>query len=284
MPSVVIPRWLIGVTASLGAFYLCMVWSQTHDLDRLGFNVLGLSALFYLAWEKVSSAGVIGRSPWSAILGASLMLVGVISICLFPSSEFFLNYYIKSLPLLLILSLALFVSGFRGLQKFSQPLALALFLIVSEGNLLKALLIDFGLTDQELTATLTAWLLEFLGFSITRQGAGLSLPTGSIEVSPGCASVIQIFYLMRLLILFCFLFPTRFWQKIGIFSTAVGIGIVLNTIRIALLVMVSGDDVLFNFWHGGDGSSLFSLGAAGILVMGCYFLAIRNSKLDKEPH
>jgi cyanoexosortase A len=277
MPSVVIPRWLIGGTASLGAFYLYMVWTHTHDLDRFGFNVLGLSALFYLVWEKVSSTEVTGRSFWSAILGVSLILWGVMSSLLFPSPEFFLSYHIKSLPLLLISAIALFVSGFRGLPKFSQPLVLALFLMVSEGNLLKALLIDFGLTDQEFTATLTAWLLEVLGFSITRQDASLFLPTGSVEVYPGCASVIQIFYLMRLVTLFFFLFPTRFWQKIGILSAAVGIGIVLNTMRIALLVIVSADDVLFSYWHTGEGSSLFSLVAAGALATGCYFLAIRDS-------
>jgi cyanoexosortase A len=281
MPSVVIPRWLIGGTASLGAFYLYMVWTHTHDLDRLGFNVLGLSALFYLVWEKVSSTGVAGRSVWSAILGVSLILWGVMSSLLFPSPEFFLSYYIKSLPLLLILAIAIFFSGFRGPKsKFSQPLILALFLMVSEGNLLKALLIDFGLTDQEFTATLTAWLLKVLGFSITRQGASLSLPTGLVEVYPGCASVIQIFYLMRLVTLFFFLFPTRFWQKIGILSAAVGIGIVLNTMRIALLVIVSANDVLFSYWHTGEGSSLFSLVAAGALATGCYFLAIRDSNIQ----
>ncbi len=64
------------------------------------------------------------------------------------------------------------------------------------------------------------------------------------------------------------------------------IGIVFNTTRIALLVVLSADHAFFNYWHTGEGSSLFSLGAAGVLATVSCFLAIRNSQdaLENGPY
>ena len=105
----------------------------------------------------------------------------------------------------------------------------------------------------------------------------------SIQVGSGCASVNQIAFAFQAILLFAICCPIKnkkIYSLILICSFL--IAFLLNAFRIFLLGIVTSNEV-FEFWHGGQGSLLFSL-----LVMTCvsivyyFFWCKENPEPDSE--
>ena len=116
---------------------------------------------------------------------------------------------------------------------------------------------------------------------VVRQGVFVHLPTGSVEVYPGCSGIESILQLLGLAILFLVLFPTTKQEKIIIPILAVLTAFIVNGFRVALMTLLaaSSDPQSLNYWHKGEGSLIFSTLSVAILGLYCFFL-LRRSNLD----
>jgi cyanoexosortase A len=128
-------------------------------------------------------------------------------------------------------------------------------------------------------------LLWYTGFEVKRQGLFLFLPTGRVEVYGACSGLHSVLQMLNISVLFLLLFPVRsHLQKLFCILFAVVLGFFVNAIRVALMAILIAfsNKQAFEYWHGGDGSLVFSM--ISVLLFGCFcwfvFLRTPQKPLD----
>lgn len=264
--------WLLAIAGGLIAVHLSLTWRVAPDTGKLSISVLGWGAALSLLWEKRHTL-ILESDVFSSFLGL-LLIAFVLLKSLFVTSY---DSVVDLTPFIAGLGLAMLASGVKGLQQYWQELMIVLALNAPVGLLLDR--IDISL----ITAKFGTVLLSYLGFEVSRQGVNIFLPTGVVEVNPGCSGLESIIRLLRLAVLFLVMFPTDLAKKILIPIVAVLVAFVVNGVRIALMAVLVAysNQEAFNYWHMGTGSQIFLLIAMVFFGLFCYFF---NQKDDPDNH
>lgn len=265
---------LLVLAGSISGIFISTLW-KTNDSNFLAASVVYLASVASSIWEK--------RDKLTLESGFFATLCGLLLIALvFFNSLFAINSGIPIGILLFIsaLSLALVASGYKGLKQYWMELLALFFLSASK------VLVPFIADISQLTASFSATLLLFTGFEVILSDYKVILPTGSIEVFPFCSGMDLILQMLGISILFFLTFPYNWsWvQKIIVPTLAATIGFIVNAIRIAIMAVLvaKGDNGAFQYWHGGDGSLVFSLAAVVPFGLFCWFLlSIKEAKEQK---
>ncbi len=170
------------------------------------------------------------------------------------------------------------MSGWRGLHQHWRVAIAWAILSLPPGPVLR--LIDPSL----LTAKITNFLLWYLGWQVSRQGAEIALPTGSIAVLPGCSGVESILQLLGLAVLFVLFFSPGWFKSCVAIAGAIVLAVITNSIRVALMAVLyaqSGQPA-FEYWHTGDGSHIFSLLAVTLFAVLCLLLIRQGQETTVE--
>ncbi|MBI4783121.1 MAG: cyanoexosortase A [Oscillatoriophycideae cyanobacterium NC_groundwater_1537_Pr4_S-0.65um_50_18] len=253
--------WLCSIGLGLILLHLLLVWKLTGQIDQIL-----LSGLFWLAiaqklwrrrwqlqWQSDGFTSAIG------LLLLGLTLIKSLSLWWTEAS------FLRLLPLLIAVSLGLLAAGWRLLQ-FWRELLLLLPLILPKGLLLHGLEAAIGLSIRTLTAQFSSFMLHYLGFTVIRQGTVIELPNGAVDVSFGCTSIPALMLLLQLAILFITFSSIAPAHYSRVVIASVAIAVVLSSLRIALLAIVVADTSSFSYWHGSQGSQIFS--TIAILLFG----------------
>lgn len=263
------PRpWILGIVAGLVAIHLSV-------LLRVGdVNMLSTSALFWLTTWSLLSPKL--RSPQPTSLLSSLVGSSLIGLVLFKSQFLVNSDFFRVSPLLSILGVALLLSGFRGLKQHWRELLLLSFLVPSPVVL--RTFFDFSTA----TAQFATSLLWYLGFEVSRNGIFVYLPNGGIEVYAACSGIDTIFQLLQLAIMIVLMFSATWPQKVLLLLLAILVGFVANSIRVALLAILSTSttEAVFDYWHTGNGSLIFSVAAVLMFGLSCLFLLRPNQEMN----
>ncbi len=266
--------WLLGIASGLIIIHLNLSW-RSENIDLLTTSLIFWPAVSFLIWEKHEilklESGVfsscLGILLISWVLLKSASLVGVYGY------DPFLNIS----PVITALGLVMLASGVKGLKQYWQEITLLGFLAIP--SKLPLLLVDI----PSLTAKFATYILWHLGFSVSRQGVNIILPTGSVEVYPGCAGIKIMFQLLGLALLFLVMFPTNLTKKVTTPVVAVFIAFTVNGLRVALMaVLANSNEAAFKYWHEGTGSLIFSMIAAVIFGLFCYFLLIQDESENQD--
>lgn len=263
--------WLLGIATGLIAIHLTLT-SRANDASLLGTSVLFWFAISSLLWSKRDilsfNSGIL--SSFCGVLLISLVLL---------KSTFISSYdiFLRISPLVSALGVALIASGFKGLRQYWQELLILCFLVPSPGAL--ALIIDIS----KFTAQFTTAILWYLGFEVVRQGVLVHLPTGSIEVYPGCSGIESMLQMLGLAVLFLVMFPTARREKILLPFVAIFIAFVINGFRVTLMAVLAASSTpkALEYWHKGDGSLIFSMISVLLLGLYCLFL-LRQSNAENH--
>ncbi|PSN14655.1 hypothetical protein C7293_10625 [filamentous cyanobacterium CCT1] len=109
-----------------------------------------------------------------------------------------------------------------------------------------------------------AWVssifLRSLGQTVEAQDRFINLPTGSVEVAPGCSGYDMAFVLAGTSVLWGLLAKQTLSRIILAAAIGIAIALILNIPRIMLMTFAAvywGEDS-FEFWHGGWGGQIFS--------------------------
>ncbi|MBF2067341.1 MAG: cyanoexosortase A [Calothrix sp. C42_A2020_038] len=258
--------WLLATAVGCIAIHLTLVWKVDSS------NLLSISLLFWasvscLIWERRTSlylhSGII--SSLVGLLILILLLVKVASMSVYGN-------FLCFLPPLFGISLALLSSGFQGLKQYRKEfLVLFAFCIIS-------ILPGISTDISPLTAKFAAFVLWYSGSEVVRSGENIYLQTGSVEVYQGCSGIELICQMLGIGILFLSLFPLKLWQKILVPTVSAIIGFIVNGMRVVLManLVASNQKELFDYWHVGDGSLIFSFIAVLILGLLCWFILRQN--------
>lgn len=262
--------FVLGVAAGLIALQLYLA-DRFKMTELFGTSALAWGASSFLLWEKRDTLNL-KSGVFSKFFGGTL-----IALVLFKSLSLSKYHWVLRLfPLISAVSLGLAVSGVKGLKQYWQELLILCFPALSPAPAILLKVIDL----RSLTAQFAAMLLWYLGFAVSRQGAYLIVANTnkSVEVGTGCSGLSVIMQMVMLAILFLFMFPTNWKQKILVPVVGVLVGFAVNVVRVALMayLIAYSTEKAFEYWHFGQGSIIFSMIAAAIFGLFCQFGILRN--------
>ncbi len=265
--------WLLTLATSLSCIYFTLIW-KADDIAHLGMSLLFWLAVITLLREKWQTLNL-NSDLLSTALGTTLIIIFFLKSLTLPTQ---IDPFIRIAPLLGAVGLSLVASSYKGMRQYWRELTILFFLGVPSAILTPIL------DPSETTAKFTHFLLWYCGFDVSRQGVYVVMPSGAVKVYEGCSGLEAMNYLLGLSIICLLLYPTgKLFYKIITPVIAIIIGFVINSFRVALMLLLvnSGNIKAFNYWHEGEGSLIFGL--LEVMVFGSFYLfLLRQDATDTQ--
>lgn len=266
--------WILGIAVSLIVLHLSLV-GKTAPTFFLGTSILFWLAVGCRLWEKRRSLSLESRAI-SKFLGITLIILVIFKSLSLSGYDPFLRLF----PLISALGLGVLASGIKGLKQYWQELILLLVLAIPPELIAKPINQLIGVTT--LTAQFSTFVLWHIGYEVSSQGEFMIQPTGSIWISPECAGLVTLVWLLQLSALVLAMFPLEWSQKILLPTVAVLTGFVVNGVRIAhLAILAASNQEAFNYWHS-EKAQIFSLLDVVILGLFCFWMLEQNQAEVRE--
>ncbi|MEO0848035.1 MAG: cyanoexosortase A [Cyanobacteria bacterium J06648_1] len=267
--------WLLSSLGGIAILHLSLSWKTSGDLDALTTGCFYWGAIIWLLWRRRDYLQYRGE-PIASCLG--LFLLGLIlskTLSLF----WFESTLLPLLPLTMAIALALIASGFKGFGQYKQELFFTWFLFFPEGVI--GHLIDKTIHVTVLNAKLATYFLYYIGFDVASQGNQVLLTLPEIGkfkaiVDYPCAGVPMMLLMLKFSLLLIALAPLSKQEKRLIPIFAIALGFLLGVVRVAVLTLLIPNSRQFDYWHGTQGSQIFSTLAITIFAGFCYWILERK--------
>ena len=262
--------WLLGVASGLVAIYMTLL-ARTGDTAHLVMSMVYWLVVGSLLWSKRD------RLKLKSEVIPGFLGVLLIGLVLWQSSQLTDGHFLRLIPFISAVGLALLASGFQGFKQYAQEMIILFFLGVP------SVLASFIADISPVTAGFSAFLLFYFGFDAQLHGVNIILPTGSVKVYAGCSGIEAMTYLLGISVIFLVMFPTKRSHIFSVPIVAIILGFLVNSFRVALMAILVAYNKpeAFHYWHEGDGSLVF--GMISILIFSFfYWLLIRNSEPDYQ--
>ncbi len=243
--------YLLGIVSTLAILHLEIVRNHPFESPEISFYALYWGGILFLLWQNRQQENT---GTWfSNCLGLALLFVVILR----PLYLWHLDLTLFRFgPIVAGLGLGLLAFGFSGLRHYWRIYLLLCLMFFPYGFINEIL--NSKLHLSEVTAVTSAFILHYLGYQATYQGAIITLPTGQVEVLYYCTGGLVIVWLFRLtLLIMVVVFPLTWRQKWGLCLGAIGTGFIIGCIRVALLAVVVNQQDLFAYWHSYTGGSIF---------------------------
>jgi cyanoexosortase A len=247
-----------------------LVWRLSNDWDETGIHVLTWAVVFLLLWRQrlhLPSWEQI-QADLAAWLPGLLLLLWTLFKC-FTVRRYEDVLFIQ-VPLAAVLGGLLTQVGWRGMMSFWPAIALIATLGVPIPLLSSA--IERVIPVNLFTAQFANSVLYYGGQRVVQEGLFITSPEGRVLVGRGCAGLPPIFLLLRLTLMYVLTFPVARWLGWSLGGVAIAVAFVVNSIRVAVLVLVVREDAAFDYWHDGDGSQIFSAISVALFFACCHWL------------
>jgi len=180
-----------------------------------------------------------------------------------------------------VIGYILLIGGVKGIKQFQQELiflGLVSFLIKFMSQLLALISVNQSNHNfvTDISGKLTTFFLWYLGFNPINEGSIIHLNGTSVDIYLGCTGWNLFFILLQLSFCVLFLFHSSLKNNFLPFLLAFSISFILSIIRLIIMTLVVKDDAVFDYWHVGNGSNLFTT-AGMILFWGIIFFKLPSS-------
>ncbi len=238
------------------SFFIADLWKgQSQVVLNLGFLYLG----FQLLWTRRKDLANVTVLADDRIIGHTLILAAALWLP-FIRSSISLQAFLWML-ILIGIAWSSFTPAIFGRFPLACLLILAGFYpdwIWLSNQIIQAVTGPYRLENA--MAWISSLLLRAMGQAAEAQARFINLPTGGVEVAPGCSGYDMAFVLVGISILWG-LFAKKSGLRIVLVATmGVAIALVLNIPRIMLMTFaaVYWGEESFDFWHGVWGGQIFS--------------------------
>ncbi|AFY79396.1 exosortase, cyanobacterial variant [Pleurocapsa sp. PCC 7327] len=258
--------WLLSLAAALVALHLTYLSKADEP------NLMSLSLLFWLGiassiWDRRDKLNL-ESGIFSTFLGISLIAL-ILLRSLAPA-----GYHIRISPFVSGLGLCLIASGIKRLHHYWKELLILGLLVLYPvfSGLLKA--IDLS----TLTAKFSTFMLWAAGFNAYREGTQILMPTGRVEVYGACSGIDSIILMLCISVLFLLIVPLSRVQQTICMLVAIVLGFFINSLRVSILAILVAysQQNAFDYWHGGDGSFIFSMISVFLFGTFCWWAYVRH--------
>ena len=268
--------WLYSSLVSLSILYLDLVWKMTGDMDRLTTDGLFCAAILWLLWRKRD------RLNFQGSLVASCFGLCLITAILYKTLNLFWfeSSLLSLVPFSAAIAIALIAAGFKGLYQYRRELFFAWFLFFPTGVI--GYTIDRYVRITVLNAKVATYILYYFGFDVASQGNEVLLSLSGLGnfravVDYPCAGVPMILLMLKLALLLIAFIPFDRVLQITIPLVSVAIGFILGVIRVCILTLMIPQPKNFDYWHGSNGSQIFSTLGIIIFATFCHCLMQRQT-------
>ncbi|MCC0176483.1 archaeosortase/exosortase family protein [Waterburya agarophytonicola K14] len=269
--------WLFSSLIAVAIVYLTLMWKTTANIDIMTTNCLFWGAILWLLWQKKDNLNY-DSDPISSFVGS--ILLGIVlskTITLFS----FESSLLPLLPVVAAIAIALLASGIKGLSQYFSELFFAWFLFFPTGVI--GHFIDGIIHITIINAKVSTYLLYYFGFNVQSSGNEviLYLPElGNFKaiVDYPCAGVPMILLIVKLALLFISCVSLSKKQQILLPVFSIALGFLLGVIRVCILTIMIPYQTQFNYWHGVQGSQIFSTLAIAIFSGFCYGLLSKKQQ------
>jgi len=268
--------WLSSSLLGLAMLYLSLIWKTTGDVDQLTTSTVFWGAIIWLLWRKRSILQFRSQpvSSFIGLLFLALILSKITTLFWFEST------LLPLFPLSSAIALALIASGFGGMIQYRRELFFAWFLFFPEGVI--GHFIDNIVQITILNAKFASYFLYYIGFNVVSQGNQviLSLPElGEFKaiVDYPCAGIPMILLMLKLALLLISFASMSRQERWIIPLFAIACGFLLGVIRVCILTLLIPNPTRFDYWHGAQGSQIFSTLAITIFAGFCYWILERKN-------
>jgi len=258
-------QWLLYLGVGLILIHLLLTWGVTGRTDQLVLNGLFWGAIAAHLWQRRHTL-ILTSDRVPQFLGLALV-GGLLAASLMPP-QLLASSLIRVFPGLIALSVGLIASG-RHLTQYGKEFILVLTMMVPQGAISLAVEHWIGLPIQTLIAQCATFLLHYLSWDVTRQGVEVILPQGAVEVRYACTGVPILILLLQLSTLLLVTFPVRLSQRVIILFISGAIALLLSSSRVALMTVFVSHRETFDYWHGNQGSEIFSTLAIVLFAISC---------------
>lgn len=280
--------WLGAIAVGVMAINLAILW-KVGDEAHLGMSVLFWLPVGSMIWEKREELNL-KSDRIGSFIGALLIGLFLFTIVSMPAriagQRDTYDPFLRFMPLLSGLGIALIASGLQGLKQYKPELIILFFLGIPKVIITDMLKIDIS----PITAKFSAFMLHYVGYdTYLRDHVFIDLPGGSVKVYSGCSGMESMTYLLGLSAVCLLMFPLeRFNQrshKILIATFGVITGFLVNVVRVALMAILAASSNIeaFDYWHEGDGSLIFGMMAVGIFGLFYMFLLKQDEVQPQDP-
>jgi cyanoexosortase A len=267
--------WLLATWISLIAINLTLVGRLAESVDETAIQILTWSVAILLVVRD--RANLKFESTPSAIVTGALLIFWVLIKSLLTRRITDILFILT--PLMATIGVALIASGWQGLRQYWQAILLSATLGIPITFLFAA--IEKVIPINVFTAQFANSALWYGGVKVAQQGITIVSQFGAVEVARGCAGLPPILMLVRITLMFVLVFPVSRFHMLIMFPAAVAIAFIVNSFRVALLVIISSQADSFKYWHAGDGSQIFSVIAVSILLALCNWLTNDDDEYEE---
>jgi cyanoexosortase A len=250
--------WLLSTLSCLAVFHLYFIF-KISGRSPLVNDYLHWTIILILLWGKrnkikfrtnlIASLTGLLLTFWMVFRHLSVQIYTITSKVDIISGLF---------PLTVLTGILLVIAGFKRLINYKSEILISFVFTICSLPTLTSLANSSLIIS--LDAKLTAFLLHYIGFEVSRQGAIVNLTKGAIEIFPGCSSISLILLLIPVMFAIVLEYSTTIKRKILFCVGAIFCVFVVNSVRLTLLAILvdKSDLVNFEYWHKGSGVSLFS--------------------------
>ncbi len=267
--------WVFVTIACLATLHFYYFWKVADKLPSL-IDFLGWGSIFFLLWNSQYKIKFRGSIP-SSILGLFLVIWMILRHSLSQSNKSVdvLAYFF---PVITFVGILLITTGFKRLKSYKSEILVATLIslpFASIYNLFKPIV--------NIDAQLLNFMLHYLGFNTSRQGALVSLPNGSVSIMPSCSSVGPILTMLPFVVVLLSIYPTSKSKQLFIYISTISAIVFINSIRLSLLTILlnKGDIAYFDYWHTGGGAGIFS-NIIVFMVAGISYQILHSSSKSSE--
>ncbi|MCF7958958.1 MAG: exosortase/archaeosortase family protein [Phycisphaerae bacterium] len=264
-----------GAMGFLFALFIWCHWQTARDIfgiwmrsDEYSCGLLVPFLVGYIAWSRREEIAqcIIKPSLWGVPLFIAAQAMRFFGLFFMYGSAERLSFVLSIGALLILLF------GWRLFHKV-WVIWFFLFLMLPLPNRVQSAI---ALPLQEIATTSAVFLLEVLGWEITRDGNIIHIGETSVAVAEACNGlrmVTSFFVISGLVVL---LIKRTWWEKSLILLTTLPIGLLCNTIRLAVtavaFTMIDSEEWELAF-HDYGGFAMMPL-ALGIVVLELWFLKL----------
>ena len=267
--------WVFVTIACLATLHFYYFWKVADKLPSL-IDFLGWGSIFFLLWNSQYKIKFRGSIP-SSILGLFLVIWMILRHSLSQSNKSVdvLAYFF---PVITFVGILLITTGFKRLKSYKSEILIATLIslpFASIYNLFKPIV--------NIDAQLLNFMLHYLGFNTSRQGALVSLPNGSVSIMPSCSSVGPILTMLPFVVVLLSIYPTSKSKQLFIYISTISAIVFINSIRLSLLTILlnKGNIAYFEYWHTGGGAGIFS-NIIVFMVAGISYQILHSSSKSSE--
>lgn len=255
--------WFALLIAISYANVLRRLFEQWVTNDDMSHGMFVPILVGFIVWQRREQLLKISAQP--SLWGIPLLLFGALMLCIGPPSLPTFAFMTRMALLFTVVGAILALCGQQTLKALSYPLLLSVLMIPIPGFLYERVTLPL----QFIASASAEHILEFIGFSVLREGNILHIPNQTLSVVEACSGLRSLLSLSFLGQAYIYLFDDKAWMRWVVALIIFPIAIFANALRIVASAIMGqyNKDLLHGVFHDSTAWVVFVVAFFCLLIV-----------------